>query len=105
MHLKMSVSILLNSGRFFFKLKQMIAKHSASRLTKLEIILFSISCSAKQHNLLTYFPIQRCSDVELDYTWWGWKMWEGVLFAMGSDDPPAPQRILEHISCNCKMGR
>lgn len=87
----------------FFKLKQMIAKQSVTNVMNLAI-LPPTSGSAKQHSLRVYLLIQQCCGVELDCTKWGWEMRADVLTPVGSEKPSAPERLLELIFCNCKMG-
>ncbi len=92
----------LNTARLF-KLKQMIAKQSVSKVMNLAV-LPPTSGSAKQHSLRAYLLIQQCRGVDLDCTQWGWEMRADVLVPVGSENPSAPQRLLELIFCNCKMG-
>jgi hypothetical protein len=92
----------LNIARFY-KFKQMIARQSVTKPMKINV-LPPTSDSAKQHSLRAYLLIQQCQGVALDCTQWGWEMRSDVLSPVGSEKPAAPERLLQLIYCNCKMG-
>lgn len=94
--------VSLNNARYFM-LKQMIAKQSVKNVMNLAL-LPPTSGSAKQHSLRAYLLIQQCQGVEIDCTQWGWAMQADVLSPVGSENPCAPEKLLELIFCNCKMG-
>ena len=92
----------LNIARFF-KLREMIANQSVTNVMNLAV-LPPTSGSAKQHSMRAYLLIHQCQGVELDCTQWDWTMRADVLSPVGSENPSAPERLLELIFCNCQMG-
>jgi hypothetical protein len=80
-----------------------IAKHSVDSSFKLES-LPPTSDSAKQHSFRAFFQIQMWRSKTLDPLKWGWKMVDGQLKPITTEQPPAPQQLLRLVSCICKKG-
>jgi len=64
------------------------------------------SAAAKYHSLRVYQQVQvwfgHGDQVPPDQ--WGWKVSEGKLAPILTDNTPAPQKLLKVIRCNCKTG-
>ena len=83
--------------------KKTIAQQSLKMSFKLAS-LPPTSAATKQHSFRTYLQIQAWLGNELVATEWGWKSENGKLIPVPTDLPPAPDKILNMISCNCKNG-
>lgn len=62
------------------------------------------SATAKEHSLRVYHQVQHWLGNDLVPTKWGWKMMNGQLHPILTQKPPAPDNLLNLISCNCKTG-
>ena len=61
------------------------------------------SAAAREHCLRVYFQVQQWLGEDLPPTEWGWKLTNGQLFPVLTHHPPAPEKLLNLISCNCKQ--
>ena len=63
------------------------------------------SAAARQHSLRTYLQVQQWLGKDPSPTEWGWKTHNNnLLLPLPTDLPPAPQKLMKLISCNCKAG-
>ena len=62
------------------------------------------SAAAKQHILRNYLQVQQWIGNELEPTDWGWRVYMDTLIPVPTDQPPAPERLLNLVSCKCKTG-
>ena len=62
------------------------------------------SAAAKQHILRTYLQVQQWIGNELEPMDWGWRVYMDTLIPVRTDQPPAPERLLNLVSCKCKTG-
>ena len=62
------------------------------------------SAAAKQHILRTYLQVQQWIGNELEPTDWGWRVYMDTLIPVPTDQPPAPERLLNLVSYKCKTG-
>lgn len=62
------------------------------------------SDSGRQHFFRVYLQVQQWLGNNLDATNWGWKMKNGHLIPITCIMAPAPEELLNLISCNCKKG-
>jgi hypothetical protein len=62
------------------------------------------SASANEHSFRVYHQVQQWLGVELPPTKWGWELTDGQLQPLFTRQPPAPEKLLSLISCNCKSG-
>ena len=62
------------------------------------------SAAAKQHITRTYLQVQQWTGNELEPTDWGWRVYMDTLIPVPTDQPPAPERLLNLVSCKCKTG-
>ena len=61
------------------------------------------SNAARYHGCRVYFQVMKWAGFDgLLPEEWGWKIKDNKLFPVVSDKPPAPQKLLEIIHCNCK---
>lgn len=60
--------------------------------------------AAKQHSLRTYYQVQSWLGVDKNPTEWGWEISKNGLVPVTSTQKPAPDAILNQISCKCKKG-
>jgi len=61
------------------------------------------SSASAFHSLRVYYQVQQWKgDVSLHPSEWGWKLTDGKLMPIKTDQPPAPKALLEIIRCNCK---
>ena len=60
--------------------------------------------ASKQHFYRVYLQVQDWMGNSLPPQQWGWKLHEGILVPVESDLPPAPQRLMNIVSCGCKSG-
>lgn len=62
------------------------------------------SASAQQHFYRVYYQVQVWLGNALDPEEWGWKLIDNVLEPIHTLLPPAPEKLLNTIFCNCKKG-
>jgi len=62
------------------------------------------SAAAREHSFRVYHQVQQWLGVELPPTEWGWEVINGQLQPVFTRQPPAPEKQLTLISCNCKSG-
>jgi hypothetical protein len=62
------------------------------------------STFAREHSLRTYHQVQDWLDNHLSPCEWGWKLHNNELHPVLTKQPPAPAKLLNLISCNCKTG-
>lgn len=60
--------------------------------------------AARQHSFRAYLQVQVWMNKVLDPERWGWKITINGLTPITTTDPPAPQELLNSISCTCKKG-
>ena len=60
------------------------------------------SASAFQHLYRVYYQVQVWLGNELDPEEWGWKLTDNYLEPIQTLLPPAPEKLLNTIFCNCK---
>ncbi|KYN15191.1 hypothetical protein ALC57_12601 [Trachymyrmex cornetzi] len=60
------------------------------------------SASAFQHLYRVYYQVQVWLGNELDPEEWGWKLIDNCLDPIQTLLPPAPEKLLNTIFCNCK---
>jgi hypothetical protein len=63
-----------------------------------------ISASAQQHLFRVYYQVQVWLGNKLDPEEWGWKLVDNTLEPIQILLPPAPEKLLNTIFCNCKKG-
>lgn len=59
------------------------------------------SAAAKQHSYRSYLTVQEWMGRSLQPTAWGWRL-EDILTPVETDQPIAPDRLLNMISCGCR---
>lgn len=62
------------------------------------------SASATQHLFRVYYQVQTWQGNELNPEDWGWKLINNTLEPIRTLLPPAPEKLLNIIFCNCKKG-
>ncbi|KAI4493650.1 hypothetical protein M0804_001826 [Polistes exclamans] len=62
------------------------------------------SASAIQHLYRVYYQVQTWLDNQLNPEDWGWKLIDNTLEPIKTLLPPAPEKLLNTIFCNCKKG-
>ncbi|GBP22242.1 Histone-lysine N-methyltransferase SETMAR [Eumeta japonica] len=62
------------------------------------------SASAIQHFYRVYYQVQTWLDNELNPEDWGWRLIGNTLEPIQTLLPPAPDKLLNTIFCNCKKG-
>ncbi|XP_076677413.1 uncharacterized protein LOC143373765 [Andrena cerasifolii] len=62
------------------------------------------SASAQQHLFRVYYQVQVWLGNQLDPKDWGWKLIGNTLEPIQTLLPPAPEKLLNTIFCNCKKG-
>ena len=89
----------LNNYRYLFFLKSS---------TKIKADLSSFpptKGAAEQHSFRVYLQIQQWLDNNLHPEQWGWtRIEDGSLFPITTNDPVAPEKILNSIFCRCTTG-
>lgn len=60
--------------------------------------------AAAQHAYRTYHQVQKWLGVDKDPTKWGWTSNQQELFPVACVKDPAPQTLLQFISCKCRKG-
>ena len=100
--------ILYNSQKYssldesrLFLYNRDIAKTKLTSTFKLAT-LPPTSSAARQHLLRVYHQVQQWLGNELDPLKWGWKFEHGKLIPNPTDLPPAPEELLNIITCDCK---
>jgi len=88
----------------FYSFGQTIGKQSVSKTIQLAR-LPPTSASAREHSFRVFHQVQQWMGIELPATQWGWKMCDNLLQPILTCLPPAPDNLLELVSCNCKTGR
>jgi hypothetical protein len=63
-----------------------------------------ISASAQQHLFRVYYQVQVWLGNKLDPEDWGWKLVDNTVEPIPTLLPPAPEKLLNTIFCNCKKG-
>lgn len=80
-----------------------ISKMKLTSTFKLET-LPPTSDAAAQHSYRAYHTVQQCLGNDKDPTQWGWKRINNTLFPMMTTKQPAPDVLLNMISCGCTSG-
>ena len=62
------------------------------------------SAAAAQHSYRVFHQVQQWRGVDMDATKWGWKRVGTTLSPITTLEQPAPDALLNLISCNCKAG-
>lgn len=62
------------------------------------------SAAARQHSFRAYLQVQQWKGNDLSPTDWGWEVKRGRLVPITTDMPPAPESLINLISCNCRAG-
>ena len=62
------------------------------------------SASAHQHLYRVYYQVQTWLGNQLNPEDWGWKLTDNTLEPIQTILPPAPDKLLNTIFCNCKKG-
>ncbi|KAI4474116.1 hypothetical protein M0804_015008 [Polistes exclamans] len=57
-----------------------------------------------QHLYRVYYQVQTWLDNQLNPEDWGWKLIDNTLEPIKTLLPPAPEKLLNKIFCNCKKG-
>lgn len=65
-------------------------------------VLPPTSAACAQHSLRVYLQVQEWLGKTLNPQEWGWKSLENALLPVPTTLPPAPDHLLNLISCNCK---
>ena len=64
----------------------------------------STSASTYQHLYRAFYQIQAWLGNQLNPEDWGWKLTDNILELIQTILPPAPEKLLNTIICNCKKG-
>lgn len=62
------------------------------------------SAALKQHSYRVYHAVQQAMSHTLPATNWGWMKKEDILMPVLTENPVAPETLLELVSCGCKVG-
>ena len=62
------------------------------------------SAAAKQHSYRTLHTVQQWLGNNFNPTEWGWALTDDILVPVGTDQPVAPECLLNMVSCGCKAG-
>ena len=62
------------------------------------------SCAAREHSLRVFHQVQQWRGIQLPPTDWGWKLDGEHLLPITTLKAVAPQKLLNLIACNCKLG-
>ena len=85
-----------------------LQKVSRKSLTSASFQLESLpptSAAAKFHAYRAYHTVQQwLGNDTLTATDWGWRLVNGHLSPVETDQEPAPEIVLRIVSCGCKMG-
>lgn len=60
------------------------------------------AAAARQHSLRVYFQVQQWLGNLLPPVLWGWKATKNGLLPLPTDKPPAPDKLMQSISCKCR---
>ena len=88
----------------YYAYTRAIAMKSASKDSFNLATLPPTSAAAKQHILRTYLQVQQWIGNELEPTDWGWRVYMDTLIPVPTYQPPAPEPLLNLVSCKCKTG-
>lgn len=83
----------------------MYHQYTAKKSLKANFDLASLpptSAAASQHSFRVYHQVQTWLGNDLDPCQWGWRLVGNSLLPIPTTLPPAPDRIMHVISCNCK---
>lgn len=95
-------STSLNDSRYSFYLKAVAKMSLKSKFNMAS--LPPISDAAEQHSYRTCYQIKKwLGDKNIGATDWGWSQTNNMLFPVHSNKPPAPEEIINLVSCNCKV--
>ena len=81
--------------------KKSIRRASLSSTFQLSTLPLT-SAAAKQHSFRTYLTVQEWMGHLIEPTDWGWRLDESNLTPIETDQPIAPDTLLNMISCSCK---
>lgn len=90
----------LNELRYF-TLHKKVARQKVSASFDLAS-LPPTSEASSLHFLRVYLQVQQWLGNQLPPTEWGWCLLQGNLLPIPSNRPPAPEHLLQLITCNCK---
>lgn len=94
-------STSLNESRYSVYLKAVAKMSLKSKFNMAS--LPPTSDAAEQHTYRTYYQIQKwIGDKEIRATDWGWILTDNILYPVHSKKPPAPEEVINLVSCNCK---
>ena len=62
------------------------------------------SAAARQHSFWTYCQVQQWLENNIDPNAWGWILSYGSLLPNPTGLPPASDKLVRIVSCNCKAG-
>ena len=62
------------------------------------------SAAAEHHSLRVYLQVQQWKGMNICPEDWGWKMVDGKLLPVQTNRNPAPDYLLDIITCGCKTG-
>ena len=62
------------------------------------------SAVARQHPYRTYCQVQEWMENNIEPTKWGWIQLNDSLQPVATDLPPARDKVMNFVSCNCKAG-
>lgn len=96
-------STSLDMLRYVLYMRQVGRKSVYSSGVNLES-LPPTSAATKYHSYRAYLAVQQWSGNELAPTEWGWKVQDGRLLPVATDQPVPPDRVLRMISCGCIIG-
>ena len=83
--------------------KRGVAKTSLSGRFQLASIP-PTSAAARQHCYRVYLQIQEWMGHNMPPTEWGWQVIDQTLIPIATDQPPAPRKLINFISCACIKG-
>lgn len=95
-----SANKTLDEHRFY-----MYHQHTAKKRLQAHFDLATLpptSAAASQHSFRVYHQVQKWLGHDLDPCQWGWSLVDNSLQPIPTTLPPAPERIMHVISCNCK---
>ena len=97
---KTTLSLNQHRHHCFMKAVAKCPSHSKIQLAALP----PTSAAAKEHSLRVYHQVQHWLGCDLPQTDWGWDLVNGNLHPVLTRQPPAPDSLLNLITCNCKCG-
>jgi hypothetical protein len=88
------------------RLRRFYEKTTSSTVAVAPWVLPPTSAAAKYHSLRVYHQPQVWLGHEqyVPPEQWGWKTSDGNMVPILTDKPPAPEELLQGISCSCKTG-